>query len=161
MRKLLYDDFQCLTQTTGGYSLLLNGKAERHIRTLECMERRTICDATLPSTLWSFSLDASVDVYGSLHHSAINESPHFLLSGKCRSINEFRVWGCYMEALKEVSLSIARIEQNPGTVLELQQLDPSFAIGIHPNLNRLDTVLKHDSTKFRLSFLMVHYRMVR
>ena len=64
------------------------------------MERRTRCDATLPSTLWRFSLDNTVDVYNSLHHSAVNESPNFLWSGKRRSINDFRMWGCHLEALK-------------------------------------------------------------
>ena len=64
------------------------------------MERRTRCNATLPSTLWCFSLDAAVDVYGSLYHSAINEFPHFLWSGKRRSINDFRVWGYHVEDLK-------------------------------------------------------------
>ena len=81
-----------------GYSSWLNGKTERHIRTLECMERRTRCDATLPSTLWRFSLDNTVDVYNSLHHSTVNESPNYLWSEKRRSINDFRVWGCHLEA---------------------------------------------------------------
>ena len=62
------------------------------------MERRTRCDATLPSTLWCVSLDNTIDVYNSLHHSAVNDSPNFLLSGKRRSINNFRVWGCHLEA---------------------------------------------------------------
>ena len=69
---LLPDEFKCNLQTTGGYSSWINGKAERHIRTLENMERRTRCDSNLPAMLWCFSLDYATYLYGSLYHSSIN-----------------------------------------------------------------------------------------
>ena len=54
---LLVKDYQCGLQTTGGYSSWLNGKAERHIRTLENTARKIRGDANPPSTLWCYSYD--------------------------------------------------------------------------------------------------------
>ena len=69
------------------------------------MERRTHCETTLTSTLWCFSLESSVDVYNSLHHSTMNTPPHFLRSSKHRSMNGFRVWSYHIEVLNDGKLT--------------------------------------------------------
>ena len=75
---LLYNEYQCGPHTTGGYSSWIDGKVERNIRTLENMESKTRCDSNLLTNLCFFSLDHLSEVYGSLYHSAINESPDFM-----------------------------------------------------------------------------------
>ena len=72
---LLVEEFQCGLQTTAGYSSWLNGKAERHIRTLENTARKIRGDANLPGKLWCYSYEHATDVYGAMIHSATHESP--------------------------------------------------------------------------------------
>ena len=66
---LLVEEFQCGLQTTGGYSSWLNGKVERHIRTLENTARKIRADANLPPSLWCFSYEHATDIYGAMLHS--------------------------------------------------------------------------------------------
>ena len=74
---LLVDEFQCSLQITRGYSLWLNVKAERHIRTLENTARKIRGDANRPGKLWCYSYEHATDVYGAMIHSATQESPDF------------------------------------------------------------------------------------
>ena len=74
---LLVEEFQCGLQTTAGYSSWLNGKVERHIRTLENTSRKIRGDANLPKKLWCYSYEHSIDIYGAMIHSATQESPDF------------------------------------------------------------------------------------
>ena len=111
--KLLHTSFQYGLYMTGGYSFWLNGKAERHIRTLENMERKTRCDTKMPKTLWCLSLDHVVNIYDSLFHSTTLESPYFLWTDRRRSIHDFRVLDCHVEALKTGKL--ANLEERSDT----------------------------------------------
>ena len=102
---LLVKYYQCGLQTTGGYSSWLNGKAERHIRTLENTARKIRGDANLPATLWCYSYEHVTDVYGAMIHSATQESPDYQWYGTRRSIYDFRVWGCHIEAVHGTHLT--------------------------------------------------------
>ena len=102
---LLVEEFQCGLQTTTGYSSWLNCKVERHIRTLENTARKIRADANLPPSLWCFSYEHATDIYGAMLHSAIKESPDYLWYGVRRSIHDFRVWGCHIEAMKGTKLT--------------------------------------------------------
>ena len=102
---VLVEEYKCGLQTTGGYSSWLNGKAERHIRTLENTARKIRGDANLPSNLWCYSYEHATDIYGAMIHSATQESPDYLWYGVRRSIHDFRVWGCHIEAMKGTHLT--------------------------------------------------------
>ena len=74
---LFVKEYQCELQTTGIYSSWLNGKVERHIRTLENTARKIRCDENLPSTLWCYSYEHATYVYGAMIHSVTQESPDY------------------------------------------------------------------------------------
>ena len=93
---LLVKDYQCGLQTTCGYSSWLNGKAERHIRTLENTARKIRGDANLSATLWCYLYEHATDVYGAMIHSVTQESPDYQWYGTRRSIYDFRVWGFHI-----------------------------------------------------------------
>ena len=77
----------------------MNGNAECHIRTLENTARKIRGDANLPTTLWCYAYEHATDVYGAMMHSVTQESPDYRLYGKIRSIYNFRVWRCHIEAI--------------------------------------------------------------
>ena len=66
---LLVKEYQCGLQTIGRYSSWLNGKVERHIRTLENTTRKIRGDANLLATLWCYLYEHATDVYGAMIHS--------------------------------------------------------------------------------------------
>ena len=88
---LHHDEYQCRLQTTRGYYSWINGKVERHVRTLENMKSKTRCDSNIPANLWCISLAHASEVYGSLYHSVIKDSLNFMQSGIRRSTHDFRV----------------------------------------------------------------------
>ena len=97
---VLMDEFQCGLQTTGGHSSWLNSKSEMHISTIENTSRKIRGDTSLPAKLWCFSYEHMTNILGALIHDATDESPDFFWYGTHRSIHDFIVWGCHMEAMK-------------------------------------------------------------
>ena len=102
---LLVKEYQCGLQTTGGYSSWINGKTERHIRTLENTARKIRGDANLPPTLWCYSYEHATYVYGVMIHSVTQKSPDYQLYGIGRSIYDFRVWGCHIKTVHGTHLT--------------------------------------------------------
>ena len=115
---LLVEEYKSGLQTTGGYSSWLNGNAERDIRTLENTARKIRGDANLPSNLWYFSYEHATDIYEAMIHLATQESPDFLWYGIRRSIHDFRVWGCIIETMIGICLSISADMTETGYFLE-------------------------------------------
>ena len=83
----------------------MNGKAERHIRTLENTARKIRGDANLPATLWCYSYEHATYVYGTMIHSVTQEFTDYQWYGSRISIYEFRVWGCHIEAVNITHLT--------------------------------------------------------
>jgi hypothetical protein len=83
-------------ETTGGYASFLNGKIERHHRTLANMVRAMILNANLSSSLWCYAAETAADVYRYTHHSALDKTPYEAWYGHKPHINNLRVWGCYV-----------------------------------------------------------------
>ena len=83
----------------------MNGKAERHIRTLENTARKIRGDANLPATLWCYSYENATDVYGVMIHSKTQEFPAYQWHGTRRSIYDFSVWGYHIEAVHGTHLT--------------------------------------------------------
>ena len=102
---LLVEEYQCGLQTTAGYSSWLNGKVERHIRTLKSISRKIRGDANLPKKLWCYSYEHSADIYGTMIHSVTHDSPDFKWYGVRRSVHDFRVWGCHIKAMMGTHLA--------------------------------------------------------
>ena len=93
-----------MLQTTAGYSSWLNGKAERHIRTLENTARKMRGETNLPAKLWCYSYEHVTDIYRSMIHLATHEYPDYQWYGTRQSIHDFRVRGCHIEAMKGIHL---------------------------------------------------------
>lgn len=62
-------------------------------------------DANLPSILWCYSYEHATDIYGAMIYSATQESLDYLCYKTRRSINNFRVLGCHILAIKGTNLS--------------------------------------------------------
>ena len=93
------------TTRTGGYSSWLNDKVERHIITLQNTAKKSRGDANLPATLWYYSYENVIDVYGAMIHSTTQESLYYQWYGTRRSIYDFRVWGYHIEAVHRTHLT--------------------------------------------------------
>ena len=98
-------EYQCRLQTTSGYSFWRNGKAERRLRTLENTTKQIRGDVNLPSTLWYYSYEHAIYVYGAMIYSTTHESPYYQWYGIRRSTYDFRVWGCHIEAVHGTHLT--------------------------------------------------------
>jgi len=83
-------------ETTGGYASFLNGKVERHHRTIAQMVRAMLLNSGLPSTLWCYAAEAAADIYRYTYHSALQMTPYEAWYGTKPHINNLRVWGCYV-----------------------------------------------------------------
>jgi hypothetical protein len=83
-------------ETTGGYASFLNGKIERHHRTIAQMVRSMLLNSGLPNSLWCFAAEAAADMYRYTYHSALQMSPYKAWYGTKPHINNLRVWGCYV-----------------------------------------------------------------
>ena len=95
---MIHNEFQCVLQMIGTYSSWLNEKAERHIQTIENMERRTRMDSGLSVKLWCQSTEAATEIYNVLYHVTLQYAPDWILDKTKRSIDDLRVWGCHIEA---------------------------------------------------------------
>jgi hypothetical protein len=83
-------------QTTGGYASFLNGKVERHHRTIAQMVRSLLLNSGLPSDLWCYAAEAAADIYRYTLHSTLGKTPYEAWYGQKPSIDHLRVWGCYV-----------------------------------------------------------------
>ncbi len=83
-------------ETTGGYASFLNGKIERHHRTIAQMVRSMILNSGLPSTLWCYAAETAADIYRYTYHSALQMSPYEAWYGTKPHMDNLRVWGCYV-----------------------------------------------------------------
>ena len=98
---MLFQEFHISLQSTGGYSLWLNGEAERHIQTISNMMRSGFIDSGLPKILWCYNAEYQVNLYNALLHSATNEQPDYEWFGIRRSIHDIRVWGCEIRPISQ------------------------------------------------------------
>ena len=89
--RLLHNEFNITLETTGSYASWLNGKAERHIQTISNMLRSSLFYSGLPLNLWCFCLEHQATVYNSIHHTAVQDQPHYLWTGTCTNIDDLRI----------------------------------------------------------------------
>jgi len=83
-------------ETTGGYASFLNGKIERHHRTIAQMVHAMLLNSGLPHTLWCYATEAAAEIYRCTYHSALKITPYEAWYGTKPHINHLRVWGCYV-----------------------------------------------------------------
>jgi hypothetical protein len=83
-------------ETTGGYASFLNGKIERHHRTIAQMVRSMLLNSGLPNHLWCYAAETAADIYRYTYHSALQMTPYEAWYGSKPHINNLRVWGCYV-----------------------------------------------------------------
>jgi len=83
-------------ETTGGYASFLNGKIERHHRTIAQMVRSMLLNSGLPNNLWCYAAEAAADIYRYTYHSALQMTPYEAWYGSKPHIDNLRVWGCYV-----------------------------------------------------------------
>jgi hypothetical protein len=83
-------------ETTGGYVSFLNGKIERHHRTIAQMVRSMLLNSGLPHNLWCYAAEAAADIHRWTFHSALQMTPYEAWYGTKPHINHLRVWGCYV-----------------------------------------------------------------
>ena len=133
MCNMLISKHKCTIQTTAGYSLWLNGKAEVHNKTSCRMIRKTLFDAALPQFLWCCAMEDCTKVYRALYHEAAGDSPGFLWYKNRPHISEFRTWGCYLEA---------KVPDE-----KLKQLDSRIEKGHYMGTSATNTVIKYWNPK--------------
>jgi len=80
-------------QTTGGYASFLNGKVERHHRTIAQMVCSLLLNSGLLSDLWCYAAEAAADIYRYTLHSTLGKTPYEAWYGRKPHL---RVWGCYV-----------------------------------------------------------------
>jgi hypothetical protein len=83
-------------QTTGGYASFLNRKVERHHHTIAQMVHSLLLKSGLPSDLWCYPAEAAADIYRYTLHSTLGKTPSEAWYGRKPSIDNLRVWGCYV-----------------------------------------------------------------
>jgi len=83
-------------ETTSGYASFLNGKIERHHRTIAQMVHSMLLNSGLPNNLWCFAAAAAADIYRYTYHSALQMTPYEAWYGNKPHIDHLRVWGCYV-----------------------------------------------------------------
>jgi hypothetical protein len=83
-------------ESTGGYASFLNGKIERPHRTIANMVRAMLLNSGLLNNLWCYASETAADIYRYTHHSALDMTPYESWYGSKPSINNLRVWGCYV-----------------------------------------------------------------
>jgi len=80
-------------QTTGGYASFLNGKVERHHRTIAQMVCSLLLNSGLLSDLWCYAAEAAADIYRYTLHSTLGKTPYEAWYGRKPHL---RVCGCYV-----------------------------------------------------------------
>ena len=74
----------------------MNGKIERHHRTIAQMVHAMLLNSGLPHTLWCYATEAAAEIYRCTYHSALQITPYEAWYGTKPHINHLRVWGCYV-----------------------------------------------------------------
>ena len=82
-------------KTTGGDAYWLNGKNERHNKSIHNMLRSGLLESNQHANKWCCAADTSAEFHRCKIHSALdNKSPQFSWYGKKPGIHRLRTFGC-------------------------------------------------------------------